>query len=970
MLYKQDENGMIFMLRKILSALSLFAAVLCSGESVVDFSNPLESPEAVRGGVFDAAGKERAAVLFQYRPFLDHFDRGEIVLSIAPQKKLPEFTLVVRDRENRRFHFSLRKAAENAEIVTFAAVLDSCAPYSWTRGKESGRGIPEQPLRIGALDIGGLEDSIHFKSLDFFERGVICGLKTGSAVSVLNLGTSAVPELEVVNHSASAAKIDLDYSVADVAGIAVEAGRKKFLLKPGEAQSVLLKRPALQGVYTVSGSWAEGERRNRFRRRFAAMIPAKNEKEVGRDAYRLGFCEHFQRYSRLDNEKMVEYLALCGAEDVRLGWLWNQINPKPDVWNFTRVDWLVDLLMKNGIDPLAQMGAAPGYAEASGYKPTNAKGLRLPRPECYEEWLRRFAIHYNGKIRKFSVWNEPDVAHFADFDAVEYLKLQQIAHRALKSVNPDNIVIAGGFSQMLNSYSREALELMAKQAPDSADMISTHLYEPLGRFPETLADCRRFMKTLNLKQELCTEETGAGTVDDLEQIPVLFQKVIQCRAEGFTLFYWYNLRNCGFNPKDREDNFGLLEHDLNPRAGYVTFNMLAGLYGNARFVRKEAWEAVRAFRFESADSALYALWLWKKSQTDTLAIFETDAEKVELIDPFGNAKRLFPEGGRVAVPVDSVGQTLRLYPKNSGLKLFAEALVPAGSLSIRPEEEKTFSFICRGLPENVELQVLPIDGLSCLPAERESSSHFRIPVRASREFRMKEDQFFRIQILSGEKKIGAPIGFRFRVVYEVPFEKMSKVGWIGRRTQVRNMLPDTPEYGKLFWTDFRDCSVAFGATADRRGNLHFQIGMDDDVHVQNFSAEEMWKGDSIQLVIQFPGQSDYWELGVAMTGDGKLLKHIWRGPKGMDQEKALAGIRLTGKELKNGSKLHHNFYLILNLDAFGSSVAALEKDGIYFNILANDNDGEVRESQLSFMEGSGTDPATRITSDSPLLVVK
>ena len=103
-----------------------------------------------------------------------------------------------------------------------------------------------------------------------------------------------------------------------------------------------------------------------------------------------------------------------------------------------------------------------------------------------------------------------------------------------------------------------------------------------------------------------------------------------------------------------------------------------------------------------------------------------------------------------------------------------------------------------------------------------------------------------------------------------------------------------------------------------------------------------------------------------MTEDGKMLKHIWHAPKGMDVEKALAGIRAHGKKLEKS----HNFHLILTLSAFGTSLEALQKTGVYFNVLANDNDGELRESQLSFMGSDGTDPAERLTRKSPLLVVK
>lgn len=952
------------MKRNIFLVLLLVASALCAGESIIDFNNPLEAPESIRDGVFHATGKP---VLFPYRPFLPYFNRGEIVLSVAEPGNNLSFTLILLDKKNRRFYFPLKRTDEGSRGMTYTVLIDSAVAYPCILEQEQTTCIPEQPLRAVALEIRGHDGPIRFRSLEFFERGVMLSLNTGKTVSVLDLTTDAFPVLEAVNGSSVTAEIELKYAVADARGTVVESDRRTLDLKPGQTRKIPLKRPVLQGVYTVDYTFSEKERNSRFRARFAAMAPAKPKK----DAWPLGFCEHFQRYSWSDNEKMTEYLALCGANEVRLSWLWNQVNPIRNTWNFTRIDRLVDLLEQNGIEPMALMGAAPGHATATDYKRTNERGLRLPRPEAYEEWLRRFATRYDGRIRKFCVWNEPDVAHFADFDETEYLQLQRIAHRTLKAVNPDNEVIAGGFSYMLTPYSRKFLELMAKEAPDSIDTISTHLYAPLSRFPETLADCRRYLKNLGLKQPLCNEETGAGTTDDLEQLPVLFQKVIQCRAEGFKLFYWYNLRNCGFNPADREQNFGLLEYDLNPRAGYVTFNMLAGLYGDSRFIRAEVWNNLAGFRFESTDSALYALWLKKQTQTETLAIFETDAEKVELVDLFGNAKLLAPENGRVIAPIDSDGQTLRLFPASASLRLIGEALVPE-HLAIRSGEEKEFLFLGDLLPKNVTLQVLPIDGLTIAPAIREADSRFRIPIRATKEFRAKKAGPFRVQLMEGERKIGPPLGFRFQAIYEVPYGKMSKVGTIARRDQVRHMLPDTPEYGTLFWTDYQDCSVQFGATAEQQGSLHFQIGMDDDVHVQNFSAEKMWKGDSIQIVLRFPGQNDYWEFGVAMTGDGEILKHIWRGPQGMDLQKALAGIRVKGINREQPPdaryRFHHNFYVVLSLAAFGTNTSALEK-GVYFNILANDNDGKLRESQLSFMGDGGTDPEERITPDSPLLVV-
>ena len=946
------------MFRNVLFLLLSAMPLLCPAKSLVNFADPLEAIPQVRNGKIqlDSAGK-RSIRFPSYGIFLPPFRRGEVILNLTATEKPLSVTAVVHDRQGRTFRFPLKQTERG-----YSTIIDSAATYPGVKKQKRETCVPEQPLRVMWLEFSGKTRTISLDTLDFFERGVMAQLKTGSDLSVLNLSGKTIPELEAVNHTSAPAQITLSFSVRNSAGREVDSGSARLSLAPGEKKSLPLKRLALQGVYTVHYTIATPEDSFSFRKRFAALKPKEWK---GASRFPLGICTHFQRYGKDDVEKMIELLSLCGADEVRLSWLWPQINPAPGQWNFQRIDWLVNQFERKNIGMLAMMGAAPKHAETTGYHRTNTKAaLHLPQAERFEEWLRLFATRYDGKINRFCVWNEPDVTHFADFAPVEYVKLQEIAHRTLKAVNSNNIVIAGGFSHMLTAYGRESLELTAKLAPDSIDMVSTHFYMPLSRFDETLANCHRFLQLQKLAQPLCTDETGEGTIDDRQQLVTLFQKVIRSRVAGVKFFHWYNLRNCGFDSGDREHNFGLVEHDLNPRPSFVTFHMLTSLYGNAELIRKEPWKNLYAVRFESPDAALYALWLAKPPQEQTLLLFETDAETVELIDLFGNARRLHADNGRYAVPVDSAGQTLRLTPANATLKAPQEALALLEPLRVIPGKAKEFRFLCR-LPGEVTLKALPCDQLTVSPAIRGEKGAFRIPVRAAQEFRPEKARVFRVQIFRDGKTFGEPIEFPISKIHYIPMGKMTKVGGIMQQNQVRRMLPDTPEYGKLFWTGARDCAVLFGATAEKN-ILHFQIGMNDDVHVQHFPAEEMWKGDSIQLVLLFPGQNDYWELGIAMTEDGKMLKHIWHAPKGMDVEKALAGIRAHGKKLEKS----HNFHLILTLSAFGSSLESLQKTGVYFNVLANDNDGELRESQLSFMGSDGTDPAERLTRKSPLLVVK
>ena len=83
------------------------------------------------------------------------------------------------------------------------------------------------------------------------------------------------------------------------------------------------------------------------------------------------------------------------------------------------------------------------------------------------------------------------------------------------------------------------------------------------------------------KQPFITDECGFGTSDDRLQGKALFQKAIQFRVEGAKSFFWYTLRNCGTNKTDSEDNYGLVDYELNPRPSYVVYNMLSSFYQNS-----------------------------------------------------------------------------------------------------------------------------------------------------------------------------------------------------------------------------------------------------------------------------------------------------------------------------------------------------------------------------------------------------
>ena len=289
------------MFRNVLFLLLSAMPLLCPAKSLVNFADPLEAIPQVRNGKIqlDSAGK-RSIRFPSYGIFLPPFRRGEVILNLTATEKPLSVTAVVHDRQGRTFRFPLKQTERG-----YSTIIDSAATYPGVKKQKRETCVPEQPLRVMWLEFSGKTRTISLDTLDFFERGVMAQLKTGSDLSVLNLSGKTIPELEAVNHTSAPAQITLSFSVRNSAGREVDSGSARLSLAPGEKKSLPLKRPALQGVYTVHYTIATPEDSFSFRKRFAALKPKEWK---GASRFPLGICTHFQRYGKDDVEKMIELL--------------------------------------------------------------------------------------------------------------------------------------------------------------------------------------------------------------------------------------------------------------------------------------------------------------------------------------------------------------------------------------------------------------------------------------------------------------------------------------------------------------------------------------------------------------------------------------------------------------------------------------------------------------------------------------
>ena len=121
--------------------------------------------------------------------------------------------------------------------------------------------------------------------------------------------------------------------------------------------------------------------------------------------------------------------------------------------------------------------------------------------------------------------------------------------------------------------------------------------------------------------------------------------------------------------------------------------------------------------------------------------------------------------------------------------------------------------------------------------------------------------------------------------------------------------------------------------------------MEDDKHCQPYAGVGQYQGDAVQVAFAAPGQNGQWEFGFAHGDDGRSEVHCWIAPSGFDVHEAAAWVELVTSRI--GTITRYDA-LIPYAEAKGYASKTLE-DGIRFNLMVNDNDGDGRDATIEIV---------------------
>jgi hypothetical protein len=195
-------------------------------------------------------------------------------------------------------------------------------------------------------------------------------------------------------------------------------------------------------------------------------------------------------------------------------------------------------------------------------------------------------------------------------------------------------------------------------------------------------------------------------------------------------------------------------------------------------------------------------------------------------------------------------------------------------------------------------------------------------------------------------QLNLPVRLAMRAPWQQDLAAREPLFVLDQRGSMVNFHENDPSREHLNWQGPEDLSARIWLGADDNA-VTVRVEVRDDRHVQPHRDNRIWQADSVQMALAVPGQQGFWEIGLARTQDDQDVVHVWNVPVGASEAQAFT---LQTRPTAGGMQ----YVATLPLAALKIDPARLGQ-GVGFNLLVNDSDGEERESFVRVAPGFGQD---------------
>jgi hypothetical protein len=229
---------------------------------------------------------------------------------------------------------------------------------------------------------------------------------------------------------------------------------------------------------------------------------------------------------------------------------WFDLEPRNGEWNFGLLDQYVALAEQHNVDLLLPLGFCPAWASSRpsevspNFDPGAVAGPRLI--EDWRDYVSTVARRYKGRIRRYEVWNEPNLREYWTGTTKELANLAREAYLILKATDPSVTVVSPSPTNRETGPSWLD-DYLAAGGGNWADAIGHHLYvypSPPEALAPFIGRVRRIITKYGMDSKpLWNTEMGwsAPTVfsSDAQATGYLVRALMLNWAAGVQRCYWY-----------------------------------------------------------------------------------------------------------------------------------------------------------------------------------------------------------------------------------------------------------------------------------------------------------------------------------------------------------------------------------------------------------------------------------------------
>ncbi len=408
----------------------------------------------------------------------------------------------------------------------------------------------------------------------------------------------------------------------------------------------------------------------------------------------------------------MDRFAQAGYRWVRMDLAWGHVERTKGQYDFSAYDRLLAHLKKANARALLILDYAnPHYDD--GVAPHTDTGRA-----AFSRFASAAAAHFRGQGVLWEIWNEPNLAQFwkPAPSAEAYAKLAVATARAIRAADPDAVILAPGSSQFPwdffeNTFRAGLLEHI--------DAVSVHPYRETA--PETAADdfgklhvlIARYAPSAKRSLPVVSSEwgysTAKGAVSEARQAQYLVRMWLANLVAGVPLSIFYDWRDDGDNPDDREHRFGTVRRNFEPKPSFeAARSLISSLDGYSLRHRLQGkhpddWRLL----FQKGDSDALALVVWNAAPS------AADAEQTPRVQPvapsaaeFADLRRLSSVRLEPRTLVEDRGHpaALGIYTANFEAHPVRVAIVPDGKEPVVVHETDAGGHSS----SHIELPVAPI----------------------------------------------------------------------------------------------------------------------------------------------------------------------------------------------------------------------------------------------------------------------